>query len=145
MTNEKPEVLNKNWDVQVRVQNKTRNNNPFPAIRSRDATARILGFYDRKSGVITLLQTLSHTSRAYCLKQAGEKGSAFEAFIRKSSKFEIHVSLEAMKQFDKVLENRFNGRSIQAEKLMADALGRIGTYRGEVDADGNAEGFGIWK
>ena len=73
-------------------------------------------------------------------------GSAFEAFIRKSPKFEAHVSLEAMKYFDKVMDNRLNGKSKQGEnKFLKHITHGIGTYCGEVDSNGNASGFGIWK
>ena len=59
--------------------------------------------------MIKLLQALSHTSRTYCLRQAGERGTAFEAFVRKQPQFSVHASLEAMKYFDKVIENRMIG------------------------------------
>ena len=40
------------------------------------------------------------------------------------------------------MDNRMNGKSKQGE---VKNLRQIGTYRGEVDSNGNASGFGIWK
>ena len=50
-----------------------------------------------------------------------------------------------MKFFDKVVENRMTGRLHSGQLEFVDHLQRKGLFTGDVDASGEANGFGVWK
>ena len=50
-----------------------------------------------------------------------------------------------MKYFDKVIENRMIGALNEGQLEFVDHLQRPGTYNGDIDQDGIANGYGVWK
>ena len=67
--------------IDVSIKESLVNKLPFPPLPSKHATALILAYADRKDFVVRLLQVISHTGRAYYVKQRKVAGSAFNGFI----------------------------------------------------------------
>ena len=62
------------WDINVEIIDAYKKALPFLGLKSRVPVAVVFAFYGYKEEVLPLLQTLSHSTRAYIYNASGLKG-----------------------------------------------------------------------
>ena len=100
-----------------------------PEFESNICSAIVLAFYGRKAEVCTLLQNLSHSTRAYCARGNGLKG-----FVVANPPHFEHLNKESREIARKFEEERIEGKKIGTVNFKCRKY--KGLYNGEINEDG---------
>ena len=106
-----PQALNDiskkdDWHILVAIRDEMRKGQPFNSkLPSKNATAIIFSFTDRRAEVCQLLQKLSHQSRAYCIQQGGLTG-----FLVPNPAYFKHLGQKSRAVVRSLEQERYHGK-----------------------------------
>ena len=123
--------------LRVNIKPELKDKKPFPKLNSLLVTSIILAYTEGKYTVLTLLQTLSHTSRSYFTQQEANLNGCLVANVGNYTNFSVTT-----KEWHRHLAQlRLCGEIHSGEKNMQ--FGCV--YSGELDSEEKPCGEGIQK